>query len=237
MAYHIFGNAMLQQISKRIPRTKEELLEVHGISKGKMSKYGDRILETIEATIKEFYQKSERNSSGGSNDSTDSTNKRRRDGLKDSNGSTGEDESFENMARIRKRAAKALETRGGEISELIEEESFSECIDVDIDLEMSFMRHLTLMGQIQQLVDLVQDEFCLHGQHQHSYREANVKLRPMTMFHGFYFPFFHTVRAPLVEVKHKGKFSSSVSKIDRNVYVPIIELSSTLTKDSLHHRG
>ncbi|GAB2229187.1 hypothetical protein Droror1_Dr00023323 [Drosera rotundifolia] len=138
MAYHIFGNATLQQISKRIPRTKEELLEVHGISKGKMSKYGDRILETIEATIKEFYQKSERNGNGGSNDSTDSANKRRRDALKDSNGSTGEDESFENMARIRKRAAKALETRGGEISELIEEESFSECIDVDIDLDDEF---------------------------------------------------------------------------------------------------
>ncbi|KAL9250392.1 ATP-dependent DNA helicase Q-like 4A-like protein [Drosera capensis] len=131
-------NATLQQISKRIPRTREELLEVHGIGKGKMSKYGDRILETIEATIKEFYQKSERNSCGGSNDSTDSANKRRRDDLKVSNGSTAEDEFFENMVRIRKRAAKALETRGGEVSELIEEESFSECIDVDIDLDDEF---------------------------------------------------------------------------------------------------
>ncbi|XVE93247.1 hypothetical protein REPUB_Repub01dG0173900 [Reevesia pubescens] len=33
MAYHIFGNATLQNISKRVPRTKEELLEVNGIGK------------------------------------------------------------------------------------------------------------------------------------------------------------------------------------------------------------
>ncbi|MCI27962.1 ATP-dependent DNA helicase Q-like 4A-like, partial [Trifolium medium] len=48
MAYHIFGNATLQQISKRLPRTKEELLDINGISKTKVSKYGDRLLETIE---------------------------------------------------------------------------------------------------------------------------------------------------------------------------------------------
>ncbi|KAL0654250.1 hypothetical protein Bca4012_096941 [Brassica carinata] len=33
MAYHIFGNATLQQISKKIPRTKEELLEINGLGK------------------------------------------------------------------------------------------------------------------------------------------------------------------------------------------------------------
>ncbi|EPS70667.1 hypothetical protein M569_04093, partial [Genlisea aurea] len=33
MAYHIFGNATLQQISKKIPRSKEELLEINGIGK------------------------------------------------------------------------------------------------------------------------------------------------------------------------------------------------------------
>lgn len=54
MAYHIFGNATLELISKRIPTTKEELLEVNGPGNVKVSKYGDRILDTIASTIKEF---------------------------------------------------------------------------------------------------------------------------------------------------------------------------------------
>ncbi|XWS54876.1 hypothetical protein CRYUN_Cryun10bG0127200 [Craigia yunnanensis] len=56
MAYHIFGNATLQHISKRVPRTKEELLEINGFGKAKISKYGDRLLETIEATINDHYK-------------------------------------------------------------------------------------------------------------------------------------------------------------------------------------
>ncbi|XP_010533955.1 PREDICTED: ATP-dependent DNA helicase Q-like 4A isoform X2 [Tarenaya hassleriana] len=71
MAYHIFGNATLQQISRRVPRTKEELLEINGLGKAKVSKYGDRLLETIESTIKEYY-------GTGRNESPDS-GKRRRD--------------------------------------------------------------------------------------------------------------------------------------------------------------
>ncbi|KAI7728903.1 hypothetical protein M8C21_012297, partial [Ambrosia artemisiifolia] len=55
MAYHIFGNATLEHISKRIPRTKEELLEINGIGKAKVSKYGDKVLETIETTLNEYY--------------------------------------------------------------------------------------------------------------------------------------------------------------------------------------
>ncbi|KAL8188794.1 hypothetical protein R6Q57_029549 [Mikania cordata] len=55
MAYHIFGNATLQHISRRIPRTKEELLEINGIGKAKVSKYGDKVLETIETTLNEYY--------------------------------------------------------------------------------------------------------------------------------------------------------------------------------------
>ncbi|KAH9298555.1 hypothetical protein KI387_030237, partial [Taxus chinensis] len=31
MPYHILGNATLQQISKRVPRTTEELMEINGI--------------------------------------------------------------------------------------------------------------------------------------------------------------------------------------------------------------
>ncbi|PPD89856.1 hypothetical protein GOBAR_DD13203 [Gossypium barbadense] len=69
-------NATLQHISKRVPRTKEELLEINGIGKAKILKYGDRLLETIEATIKEHY-KADKISSGSSNDSNDSAKRRR----------------------------------------------------------------------------------------------------------------------------------------------------------------
>ncbi|KAK1430220.1 hypothetical protein QVD17_12800 [Tagetes erecta] len=54
-AYHIFANTTLHNISKRIPRNKDELLEVNGLGKARVSRYGDRVLETIEATIKEHY--------------------------------------------------------------------------------------------------------------------------------------------------------------------------------------
>ncbi|CAL9238008.1 unnamed protein product [Arabidopsis halleri] len=56
MAYHIFGNATLEQISKRLPRTKEELLDINGLGKAKVSKYGDRLLETIYSTINDHYK-------------------------------------------------------------------------------------------------------------------------------------------------------------------------------------
>ncbi|XP_047315082.1 ATP-dependent DNA helicase Q-like 4A isoform X2 [Impatiens glandulifera] len=56
VAYHIFGNVTLHEMSQIVPRTKEELLEIHGIGSVKVSKYGDRVLETIEATIKEHEQ-------------------------------------------------------------------------------------------------------------------------------------------------------------------------------------
>ncbi|XP_073042093.1 ATP-dependent DNA helicase Q-like 4A [Primulina eburnea] len=68
MAYHIFGNATLQHISKRIPRNIDELLEINGIGKAKITKYGDRVLETIGATVRDSYK--DKNSSSSSNDST-----------------------------------------------------------------------------------------------------------------------------------------------------------------------
>lgn len=54
MPYHILGNAVLQQISKRVPRTTEELLEINGIGKVKVNKYGARLLETISSIANEF---------------------------------------------------------------------------------------------------------------------------------------------------------------------------------------
>ncbi|CAH8381924.1 unnamed protein product [Eruca vesicaria subsp. sativa] len=71
MSYHIFGNPTLQQISKRLPRTKEELLEIHGLGKAKVSKYGDRLLETIETTINDHYGRNKNEGTG--------SGKRRRD--------------------------------------------------------------------------------------------------------------------------------------------------------------
>ncbi|KAL0365036.1 UNVERIFIED_CONTAM: ATP-dependent DNA helicase Q-like 4A [Sesamum angustifolium] len=97
MAYHIFGNATLQQISKRIPRNKDELLEINGIGKAKITKYGDRVLETIEATIRDYYK--DKNSSS-SNDSSDS--KRRRHATNGSN----EDDFTESTGRSKKRLTK-----------------------------------------------------------------------------------------------------------------------------------
>lgn len=51
MPYHIMGNAELHQISKRLPRTIDELLEVNGIGKVKSNKYGARILDAVASAI------------------------------------------------------------------------------------------------------------------------------------------------------------------------------------------
>ncbi|KAL3689189.1 hypothetical protein R1sor_015498 [Riccia sorocarpa] len=54
MPYHIMGNAELQGISKRLPRTTEELLEVNGIGKLKSNKYGARILQVVAQVVEEY---------------------------------------------------------------------------------------------------------------------------------------------------------------------------------------
>ncbi|KAL3638183.1 hypothetical protein CASFOL_018053 [Castilleja foliolosa] len=74
--YHIFSNATLQQISNKIPRSKDELLEINGIGNVKLTKYGDRVLETIEATIRDNYKDKNSSGSSSSNDSSDSKKKR-----------------------------------------------------------------------------------------------------------------------------------------------------------------
>ncbi|CAN7097000.1 unnamed protein product [Brassica rapa subsp. narinosa] len=62
MGTYIFTNPMLQKISTKIPRNKEELLEVDGLGKDKVSRYGDRLLEAIESTIKEYYATNKKSS-------------------------------------------------------------------------------------------------------------------------------------------------------------------------------
>ncbi|KAJ6416185.1 hypothetical protein OIU84_004895 [Salix udensis] len=134
MAYHIFGNATLQHLSKRVPRSKEELLEINGIGKAKVSKYGDRLLETIESTIRE-HSKADRNSSG-SNESSDSA-KRRRDASKAPNGNLEEDDEFtKSTGRSKKRTA----TRQNKVSgahNSMEPVSCNRFLDDDLDLNDS----------------------------------------------------------------------------------------------------
>lgn len=99
MNHHIFANAILQTISRRLPRSKEELLEINGIGKVKVTKYGDRLLETIEAVIREHYKDK---SSSSSNDSNDS--KRRRDAINNLSVGNSIDEDFsQSTVRSKKR--------------------------------------------------------------------------------------------------------------------------------------
>ncbi|OAY39796.1 ATP-dependent DNA helicase Q-like 4A isoform X1 [Manihot esculenta] len=139
MAYHIFGNATLQHLCKRIPRTKEELLEINGIGKAKVSKYGDRLLETIESTIREHHN-TDKNSSG-SNDSTDSI-KRRRDATRAAKLNVEEEDDFtKSTGRSKKRAAK-LQNKDTEVYNARETDQ-NQCLDDDLDFEDSCYDHET----------------------------------------------------------------------------------------------
>lgn len=123
-AYHIFANSTLHNISKRIPRTKEELLEVHGIGKAKLSKYGDRVLQTIETTINEHYKLDKNSSSGNSNDSV----KRRRDTANTPyEDSRDEDDFVASTARSKKRV---VEMRNPSIESV---DFFYDITDEDLD--------------------------------------------------------------------------------------------------------
>ncbi|CAK9175694.1 unnamed protein product [Ilex paraguariensis] len=134
MLFFLVRNATLQQISKRIPRTTDELLEINGIGKVKIVKYGDRILETIEATIKEHYKGHKTNSSNDSNDSA----KRRRDTIKASNGNfkDGEDDFFQSTGRSKKRILKK-QTKCPEVIDYREPDYYEECVDEDLDFDDS----------------------------------------------------------------------------------------------------
>ncbi|CAN0926351.1 ATP-dependent DNA helicase Q-like 4A, partial [Linum grandiflorum] len=53
-ANYILGDTTLETISRRIPRTKEELQQVNGIGIKKLSKYGDQILQTIASAVEDY---------------------------------------------------------------------------------------------------------------------------------------------------------------------------------------
>ncbi|CAA0841508.1 ATP-dependent DNA helicase Q-like 4A [Striga hermonthica] len=100
-AHHVFSTTILQRICRAIPRTKDELLEVDGIGDGKLMRYGDRVLETIEATIRDHY--GDKNGTN-SNDSSDS--RKRGNDTKVSSGTSNDDDFVEITGPTRKRLAK-----------------------------------------------------------------------------------------------------------------------------------
>lgn len=51
--YHVFQNQVLRTISEKLPKTAEEMLEVSGVAKTKVTKYGSRVLETIARVVAE----------------------------------------------------------------------------------------------------------------------------------------------------------------------------------------
>ncbi|CAN1772766.1 ATP-dependent DNA helicase Q-like 4A [Linum perenne] len=61
---YIAGYATLQEMSDKAPRTKAQLLKIYGIGPCRLSKYGDRLLQKIESTIKEYYREDESGSKG-----------------------------------------------------------------------------------------------------------------------------------------------------------------------------
>ncbi|XP_022763289.1 ATP-dependent DNA helicase Q-like 4A [Durio zibethinus] len=157
MAYHIFGNATLQHISKRVPRTKEELLEINGIGKAKISKYGDRLLETIEATIKEHYKTGKNCSS--SNDSTDSA-KRRRDANGALNAKAEDDDDDDDFSRStgrsKKRTLKRQDKDGEAYSSKDQDYNNNQCPadhdlgfdDYDYDAESNCIVDMNGLGRV-----------------------------------------------------------------------------------------
>nr|XP_043630024.1 ATP-dependent DNA helicase Q-like 4A [Erigeron canadensis] len=128
MAHHIFRDTALHSISKNIPRTIKELLEVPGIGKVTGNKFGDIILETIENTIKEYndsaqpnYSENNHNSNvnigsfafkrqpslrvgiGSSGDSSDSVKRRRNTSKDPYEDPRDEDDIIASTARSKKR--------------------------------------------------------------------------------------------------------------------------------------
>lgn len=107
--------------------------------RAKVSKYGDRLLETIESTIREHHN-TDKNSSG-SNDSTDSI-KRRRDATRAAKLNVEEEDDFtKSTGRSKKRAAK-LQNKDTEVYNARETDQ-NQCLDDDLDFEDSCYDHET----------------------------------------------------------------------------------------------
>ncbi|MED6207360.1 hypothetical protein PIB30_035063 [Stylosanthes scabra] len=132
LSHHVFSNSLLHLMSKKVPKTKEELLDINGFGKGKVSRYGDRILETIENTINEYYKLDK--GSSGSKGSSDSVKRRR-----DANGGLDRNDEDENeltksTGRSKKRTVQR-QNKKAEIYESAEEDDYYGCFDEDLDFD------------------------------------------------------------------------------------------------------
>jgi bloom syndrome protein len=98
-----------------------------------VSKYGDRLLETIEKTINEYYH-TDKNSSG-SKGSTDSTKRRReanRDPDSNAEGDDDDDSLIKSTGRSKKRTVRR-QIKKAEIYDSEEEDYYHGCLDEDLD--------------------------------------------------------------------------------------------------------
>ncbi|XP_026388401.1 ATP-dependent DNA helicase Q-like 4A isoform X1 [Papaver somniferum] len=128
-AHHIFANNVLHNLSKAIPRTKEELLEVNGIGRAKLAKYGDRVLEAIDITVNGFHSKDKSNNSSGSD-------KRRRNltGTTNSGFIEDDDDFTDSTGSLKKRASDEAMNRNTEYNDF-DAARYDQCIDIDLDWE------------------------------------------------------------------------------------------------------
>ncbi|XP_066329336.1 ATP-dependent DNA helicase Q-like 4A [Miscanthus floridulus] len=126
-AYHIFKTDTLKEMSIRVPRTKEELLDINGIGKTKVKKYGDRVLATIEDFLSK-HPNPRRNSSGSGGKEHSEAAKKRRGSTASSAASCGDDDFEEPTGQSKKRAAKART-----VSDAASMVHGARCIDADLD--------------------------------------------------------------------------------------------------------
>ncbi|XP_049383336.1 ATP-dependent DNA helicase Q-like 4A [Solanum stenotomum] len=136
MAYHIFGDDTLQLIGQKVPRTINELRDINGIGKVKINKYGDKVLETIEATVRDYY-KSDKTSSSG-NDNTDS-GKKRRNSIDVQNGNSKDEEFFTESTGCTKKRVLKKQNKHAEVIDYRDLGYFDECIDGDLDFDENMM--------------------------------------------------------------------------------------------------
>uniref|UniRef100_A0ACD5UQL9 Uncharacterized protein n=3 Tax=Avena sativa TaxID=4498 RepID=A0ACD5UQL9_AVESA len=130
IGYHIFKNETLKEISIRIPRTKEELLDINGIGKVKLNRYGDRVLATIEELLNRLPSGGKRSSSGSSNEQNEAAKKRR--GLTGTNTFGNDDDFEEHSVQSKKHAAKTRHAKQG-ISDAASMVQDGRCIDLELD--------------------------------------------------------------------------------------------------------
>ncbi|XP_050375562.1 ATP-dependent DNA helicase Q-like 4A [Argentina anserina] len=162
MAYHIFGNKTLRDLSSILPRTKKELLEISGINKVKVTKYGDRVLETIESTIREY--KTCKNSSS-SNDSNEE--KRKREGSKaKQNGHEDDDDFTKSTDRSKKRASKKQSKPIEDYS--YQQPDYNQIMDDDLDLyDYDFEVHASATKTVQDVGGRVLPQWSTHEYGRH----------------------------------------------------------------------